>query len=285
MAYSIIRFGDVDLPAVMVTDDLSTGEVASSLVASVGGVWDWYGSNRRQPRSASMEHVGQYAGETTYLVTELGDSIVDESGYRLIAGTATQMMQAQVDRLKAHTGELDRLWRRRDADGVLHWRWARLLQVRHTETVEQHAGAVADVTAVFEMNNGAWRESAPTVVQMTTADATWRPFLVEVTGDVPARDGVLAVTPTSGTVTLVELTGPGIAWSWAGSLAAGQTLSIDAGAQTVRKAGVDAYSGFALGGGHTTAGWLTLAKGLSAMQVRTTGGTATVTLTYDEQVL
>jgi DNA repair protein RecO (recombination protein O) len=70
----------------------------------------------------------------------------------------------------------------------------------------------------------------------------------------------------------------GVAWSWTGSLTTGQALVVDAGARTVRQAGVDAYSGFALASTHTARGWLPLAAGINSLQIASVGpGSAALT--------
>lgn len=282
MAYSLVLFGDVELPAVMVTDDLSTGDVDSTLLDSAGGVWDWYGSERRLPRKAQIVQKGQYAGTETRIGTEDGDWFMFQWD-TWSAGSAVQMLQAQVDRLKAALGKREKLWRRRDADGVLTWQWARLLQVKHEQDIKERVAAVATITAAFEVAGSGWMASDPTTITTIAVDGVQKPVLAECTGDFPASDAVLTVLSSSGTITLVEVTGHGIEWSWAGSLLIWQSLVVDAGALTVRKNDADAYSGFALGVGHTVAGWLTLLPGLNPLWIRVTGGSASLSLVWNER--
>lgn len=283
MAYALVRFGDIDLPENMVEDDLSTGTVDSSLLDSVGGVFDSVGTRRRLPRRQTIDHTGQYVGETTYWVDEAGNRLVDEAGNYLIFGNATQMLQAKLDALKALRGTRAQLWRRRDQDGILHWKWARLLSVTHTQGQER-AAAVAIVTGRFETSVAEWHAATETITSVSVAAATPTGLTVNVGGEATVYDANLRVARTAGTITGVAIVGPGIDLTWAGSIGAGQTLTIDCEASTVRVNAADAYLGLSLGGGHTARGWLVFTPGANPLVVTLTGGAATVAVNLYDQV-
>ena len=281
MTYKVVTFGTVDLPQIMVADDLGTGEIESTLLASVGGLWDWYGATARRPQRALLAYAGQYQGQPSLLGTETPTLLGSETGVPFLANDGHMALQIQVDSLKALIGVRDKLWRKRDADAVLHWRWARLLDVKHTETISQRTGQLANIVAIFDLYGSGWKPAAPDVDAVANPGAIWSALTVENSGAMDATDAVLTVTRTSGTITGVSVTGPGIEFTWTGTLATG-SLVIDAGAQTVRLNGVDAYSGFALGAGHTARGWLDIAPGLGIFQVLATGGAADVSLSHYE---
>jgi hypothetical protein len=282
VTFALVRFGAVPLPDHMVMDDLSTPLVDSALLDSAGGVFDAGGTAQRRARRHLITTTGQYVGEETALVTESGDQL-RVAWDTLSAGHAAQMAAAQVTALKAKVGAVDVLWRRRDGDGVEAWKRARLLQVRHQQGQERVAH-IAPLECQFESAEPVWRGAA----RLATVNAiAGRPAALwgENGGDVEATDAILTVTASAGAVTAVSVTGPGVAWTWTGTLAAGQSLVVDAGARTVTAAGVAAYSGFARGGGHTATTWLPLPPGRRLYTVYVTGANATLSLAFDEPVL
>lgn len=48
MPYSLVRFGEVPLPDAMQDEDFSTGQVGNSLVDSIGGRFNYFGSTTRK---------------------------------------------------------------------------------------------------------------------------------------------------------------------------------------------------------------------------------------------
>ena len=283
MSYRITAFGAVPLPDAMTEDDLSTGRVASSLVPTLGGALDIYGTRQRAPGKQEIEVRGMYVGEVRYLVSHAGDQLVDHAGNLLIAGSSRNWLRQQVDALRGMVGRRDQLWRRRDEDGVRQWRTARLLGVHMEQDTERWAAEVAEVRATFEAAQGAWRGVAAVVDTASLTANVTATETVTVLGNAPVEDAIITLTAT-GTITSlrVRVLALGIDWTWAGTLTAGQSLVVDCGALTVRKAGLDAYSGFTLNAGHTAAGWLPLAVGDNAVLLLATGtGTATISH-YDQ---
>lgn len=281
MPYVLTEFNDVPLPAGMAEDDFSTGEAESALIDSVNGAFDYFGDRVRLPRRRTITQRGIYVGETAYLVDDAGNYIVDESGNRIIAGSATAMLRAAVDAIKAQQGQRGPLWRRRD-DGALQWARARLLRVDYPRTVED-AGRVAHVDCTFETLDAGWRAATATTTAASVSAGATAGLVVPNAGIVSVPDAVFSAAATSGTVTSVRVQGQGIDWTWTGSLTTGQTLTVDAGAQTVRRGSADAYGGFARASGHTAAGWLPLAPGDNVLLVTVAGGNANITVTHYDQ--
>lgn len=271
-------FGSVLLPLGMAEDDLSTGSVDSGLMASVGGSFDALAGRRGLPRRRSIAHLGIYRGDIAYLVTHAGDGLVAHDGNTLIAGEAKTMLRQQVDALRAKIGQVDSLWRLREDDGALQWVTARLLSVGYDQRVE--AVYTATLRSQFETLMAGWRSQAARTASVAYP-TTYRRLLVHNGGNLPVDDAIVTVTASS-TITSLTITTTGVDLRWAGSLTAGQVLTIDCGRRTVVKAGASAYAGFSLGSGHTTAGWLPLAVGDNRLIVLGTG-TGTVAASWYDQ--
>lgn len=292
MTHRIYLFGSVALPPSMPEDDLSTGQVDSTLVDSVGSTYDAWGTARRLARRQTINLRGAFelsnngafpGGASIYLVTSTGDNIVDHLGNKIIVDSAPLAMRRNVTLLKAQTGTRQRLYRRREDDGVISWKLARLLKVGYMRVIDD-AGAVANLEMAFETHQAGWRNNTATTVAASLPAG----LSIANGGDITVYDAVLTVTAT-GTITSIAITGTPtglgvIDLSWTGSLTAGQALVIDAGAGTVRIGSNNQYAGFSRGAGHTAAGWLPIPAGANVILV--TGNAAgTASITFNEQVL
>jgi hypothetical protein len=288
--YAIVRFGTVQLPERMPTDDLSTGHVESTLRASIGATYDLYGALPTQPRRQEIVAKGIYLGETGYWV-DAADQPEDAgsagAGDYLIFGNKAQMIQAQLDAIKGKVGQRDQLWRERSNDRALHWKQARLLQVRHLQGQER-AGYISEIECTFESaQGGAWR--AETAVKHSYALAATGyeyALVVPVDSEYTIDDAVITITRGSGSLVSVvircfEL---GIDLTWVGLATSSGALIIDCGAQTMRHSnGSDIYQYFAFGNTHTARGWCPLPPGDHLFYMTVAGGTATVDISYYPQ--
>ncbi len=279
--YRLTAFEDATLPPGQEIDDLSTGRAPSTLIDVAGGTFDAYGTRARLPSRQEIGASGLYVG--AYLLADhAGNLLVDHAGNLLIPAAPTLFLRHQVDRLRALVGRRGRLWRRRE-DGALQWRLARLLRVQVEGNVERAAAVVAQTTATFEAAGATWKAAAGSSSTTALTTSSTKTANVETLGNGPVEDAVITVTAT-GTITSFRLysTALGVDWTWTGSLTAGQSLVVDCGALTVRKQGVDAYSGFALNAGHTAAGWLPLAAGSNTLlMVANQAGSCVITY-YDQ---
>lgn len=282
MSYQYTEFDGVPIALYDHAQDHSSMPSESALRDSIGGAWDWRGTTRRKGRRQVFSPSGKYFGETEVLVDETGDPLTDESGDYLIAGDGPTMLAAQVRALMEKKGSQAQLWRRRLVDGVLQWKTARLLAVQWQRKWDDHA-IVADITAQFETMMEFWRAATATTASGSATDGVMLALSVDNDGET-IDDATIVVTRTSGTITAVSLVCVelGINLSWTGSIGAGEALTIDCGAQTVRENGVDAYSGFSLSG-HTAAGWLPIRQGQYPFAATVTGGNATVSIQYYTQ--
>ena len=275
--YQIYQFESVALPLYHPTQDHSVS-VASTLVPAIGGVADYYGSRRRMPQITQFTVKGIYAGDYHYLVTEGGAYLVDESGNRLVAHSATADLRIQLDQIRALEGVRGTLYRKRWDDLAVQWKTARLLQVRRTtEMSERTIRAMLECN--FDAPDALWRSSTQASASDTLTSGGTIMLVVANSGDQTVEDAQFSVLASGGTITslTVACTATGVSWTWAGALTSGSWLVVDAGALTVHKDGVDSYSGFALGSGHSARGWLPLAPGINSIEITSNGpGSASV---------
>lgn len=284
-SYQIYEFDGLALPAYNPEQDLGTGAVDSTLMASVGGVFDVASGSQRTVRMAKFAVSGVYASleGTAMLVDEAGNQIVDHSGNRIIATTDPQLLRAQIDDLRAKIGVQGKLKRRRwDALTVTQWKTARLLNVEDKSDVN-HRTRLAQLDLAFETAHSAWRDASADTVSASVTASGFAGLLLSGDGNATIEDSVITVA-ASGAITSLKFAIPslGVDLRYTGALASGQTLRIDCGAQTVTIGGAAAYAGFSLGSGHTARTWLPLPPGRYMLMV-TADGPATVTSTHYDQ--
>lgn len=276
-SHQIYEFDGVALPLYNQQQDLGTGAVASSIVLSAGGAFDWASSARRLPRSQVATVTGIYAPEADgdRLVTDTGDALIASTGVYIVTHGARADLRAQVAAIKAKIGTRGTLRRKRfDDESVIQWRTARLVDVRERGQVEER-GWRAGIDCTFETVLPGWRAASASSANLASGGA------VSVAGNLPVRHAVLTVT-ASATISSVAVYSAawGIDWTWTGTLAAGASLVVNDEAQTVLNAGVNAYSGLALGSGHTAAGWLDLEPGVQSVMVVVVGTASAVSLAW-----
>lgn len=276
-SHQIYEFDGVALPLYNQQQDLGTGAVASSIVLTAGGALDWAGSARRLPRSQAATVTGIYAAEMDgdRLVTDEGDALIESTGVYIVTHGGLADLRSQVAAIKGKIGVRGTLRRKRfDDESVIQWRTARLVDVRERGQVEER-GWRAGIDCTFETVLPGWRSTAQSTANLLSGGA------VSVAGNLPVRHAVLTVT-ASATISSVAVysASRGINWTWTGTLAAGASLVVNDEAQTVLNAGANAYSGLALGSGHTAAGWLDLEPGVQSVMVVVTGTASAVGLAW-----
>ena len=98
-------------------------------------------------------------------------------------------------------------------------------------------------------------------------------------GNVRVANAILTLTAGAVAITQVKIAVSGVSEiQWDGTLTTGQQLVIDCGARSVKKVGVDAYSGFSLTANHKVDDWLRLEPGNNSVVVTLTGGSTDSTL-------
>jgi hypothetical protein len=286
-SYQIYEFDGVPLPIYDPEQDLSTGTVDSTLLASVGGTFDVWSSYQRTPRMVKHAVGGVYVADDVLLllVDHAGNQIVDHAGNRIMVATDTQHVRGQVDALRAKVGVRASLWRRRwDDTTVSQWKTARLLAVQEKSDL-QHRTVAAQCDCVFESAMANWRDATIDTISGTLVSSGQVGLLLGSDGNATIEDSTINVT-ASGTISYLQFTIAtlGVDLRYAGTIGAGSVLTIDCGAQTVTLNGAAAYSGFSLGGGHSARSWLPLPPGTWAMLVGSNGAGTVQTSHYDQWV-
>jgi hypothetical protein len=288
-SYQIYEFDGVALPLYNANQDLSTGIVDSPLIASAGGIVDVWPGIQRAPRSTKLSVSGIYASPegTLMLVDYTGAQIVDHAGNRIYIATAPQHLRQQVDALRAKTGVVGRLWRRRwDDQAVAQWKTARLMSVAERSD-RQHRTIMAQVECAFECPMANWRDASADVLTANLSSGGQVGMLLDSSGNATIDDSTLTIAAVGGAISAITIAVPdlGIDLRWTGSLADGRTLTIDCGAQVVRiGSSTGVYSGFSLGPGHTARSWLPLPPGLWAMLVGADGPGTVQSSHFDQWV-
>lgn len=285
--YQIYQFDSVPLPLYNPEATHDAGPTDSTLKASIGGVFDVYGTRRRLPRMQRITLQGVYAAADgdVLLVDHAGVYIVDHQGDYIRTATAQGYLRRQVDAIRAKQGVRGTLWRRRwDDTTVSQWKTARLLNVRERGSAEQRAH-FAKLDLEFETAHAAWRAAAASSVSKTLVSGGAAGINMTADGNAPVTDAIITIT-ASGTITSLAIKGlhVGIDLRWTGTLANGQALVVDAGAQTVLQSGSNAYSGFSLGSGHIAQGWLPMAEGITPLVVESNGPGTVAASWYDQWI-
>jgi hypothetical protein len=209
------------LPLYNPEQDQTGGMAESALIKTVNGPYDARGSRRQWPTSTVYTVRGVYA-TPDYEAALLGwvtpaDRLISAAGvYLVLRPTGAVDVQAQLDALRAMIGVRGSLLRYPwAATGTAQVVLARLLSVRHT-TRRGFADRLVEVEAQFEALAPYWSGAV-----QTFATSGWGRF--DVGGNAPVRDASLAV---DGPASQVRVLGPGIDWTWTGTLAAGQQLVV-----------------------------------------------------------
>jgi hypothetical protein len=281
--YRYTTFNDIWLPDRLPEDDLNTGQAKSTIIDAAGGAFDYLATSRYRPRRQTIAYRGAYVGASDYLVDENGDYIVDESGNRILnTYDAAADLRNKLDAIKAQIGQRGPLIRQAESDSSRQFKVARLLSVQHQRTVRD-VDRVATLDLQFEADGRPWRSVNGSTVTATLAANATTIATISPGGTEAILDAVLSITASGGSVTALTIElAPAVELIF-GTIADGSELVIDCGAMTVRRNGVDAYDVFALGSGHSAAGWLPLEPGSNAVAFTLAGGPADLVLTYRDQ--
>lgn len=251
MSYHLYRFGASQLLPTGQSVDGFGAEVPSDVVATAGGSHFAYGSGVVPLGVHRIAHRGIYSSSV-------------QSNFDAYAGLLGQRLQ---------------LWRYREADAAIQWKYARMLACRWDRDVEQsqHAEIASEYEAV-----GYWKaQSQSTVSRASTGTLT-------PTGGGKARvfDAVITFTASgTGTKTIrMQDSASGIDWTWSASITDTKVLTIDCGAFSVMNDGVNAYSSFTLNGAHASDYWCVVMPGSNTFTFTLTGAGTVQVAWYDSWV-
>lgn len=252
MAYQLFRFGNSQqLPLGDPRDLVAGADVNSDAVAVSGDVTHYaYGNGIIPLGLHRIPHRGIYSED----VRDNVDGLMSLLGHRL------------------------QLWRRRQADSVLQWKWARLLSCRWQRDKEQSQHAEVDAT--FEAE-GAWKSSSLSSAARTGAGV----LSVPSSGDAWVFDATLTFVASSTathTWTVTDVTA-GCNMTWSGSVNSGQSVVIDSGAWSVTRAGADAYGSLTINSGHAAQRLLVISPAGQSFVFSVAAGGGTFTLRWYPQ--
>lgn len=264
-AYTLERFGAVTLPIYNPETDHSPIAARVGVVQTIGGAFDVYGD---EDAPLDLPTTRSYR------------SIVLEE-------TAAAWRTA-LDALRAQVGKRARLYRRANDDDAVQWCIARLIQ-NPVQRVYQ-GGYIQDVELIFQLwtswrghdhtswtldsgeilDGGLYLDDGGFVETMASSPHT---IIVANGGNRRVDNAIITVTAGSSAITAVTVAKTGETdIDWSGTLASGNTLVIDCGAYTVKNAGVNAYTGFSLGGDHAISEWIRLDPGDNDITITFSGG-------------
>lgn len=264
MSYVYERFGTITLPLYNRETNQTPVAPRQQIAATVAGAFDGDGTGRsdqQYPHALSLEAA--------------------------VTADSTTLLRAALDVLRAAVGTRAYLYRRADDDSDVHRALCRLVGMTLERSYkthlayqmvrmqfaqlgqwegDNHASWALDDGSLFDdgllLDSGDYSQA----LSSTSASQT-----VANGGNLPVHSVQIAVTAGSAALTSVRITGTGFDLQWTGTIAAGQTLAIDCAAQSVLLSGVDAYSGFALGDGHTIEDWISLEPGNTTISLAVTG--------------
>lgn len=284
MPYRYTTFDGVSLPAARPEDDLGVGSVPSTLLDSLGGVFDYTGGTRRLPKRHSIAYRGKYVGDAnTIWVDETGAEIVDENGDNFSFGADyIANLREQRDSIMVKIGVHGQLIRQREEDGLEQYKMAQLLDAKYVRTVED-VNRVANMDIIFEAPGTPWRRTTATTTTDSLSSGA-NTVAVTVSGAEQVRDAVITITATNNITAVTITLGSHTSFTFSDTVLAGNDLVIDTGELSVTNDGVDAYDGFDLNiPTHAIDGWLILESGTNNLVVTVTGGPGTISVEHYDQ--
>lgn len=269
--YTLFRFGEIVLPDYEKIQDLDSAVLHDSTARTISGAYRVAGTGRRPqafPFSQTLE------------------CTVHES--------ALAIMRASIDSMRGLAGQYDRLYRRADDNGEVHWCYADVLQFRHRRVPNRKWWH--DIKLDFELwspwygiphdgfylnddeylNDGEYVNDAAINEVLASSQHTVN---INNAGNLPVTDAT--VTIIAGVDDIDDLTisgddGANLAWGWfyTPTLAAGSALVIDTQNYSVTLNGTGVYDSFFLAANHAVDTWFNLPVGDSYIRVNWTGGAA-----------
>lgn len=274
--YTLSRFGSITLPTSNTSYTSSPVPAQLSFVQTTSGVFDNDGDGRNRQVFPLL---------LSYKAAVTEDTIVAN--------------RTILDALRAAVGTRARLYRYADNDNSIHYCIARASGMPHDRPfiMRSHqefelnfsqltpwVGTIHGTGWVFD--SGILFDAARTLdeVPPTTLNTNPKTIVVANNGNLPATDIQFTVTTGSTTITAFQIDGPSFSFRWAGSLLAGQSVTVDAGAAMVLKNGSDNYNAFTFGSGHALDRWAMLQPGNNNITVYLSGGgtNSTISIIYND---
>lgn len=273
MAYYLYRFGDdVIFPLTMPITEMPTAPAQAGRVATVAGGFDAWGSDTAP---------AEFPYQVQYRVMVAEDTAADYI--------------AVVNALRAMARTRDYVYRI-GQDHSVQRALARVASLTATDTVNTFASV--ELSFTFEiwshwearwdrswtlddghyLDTGLYLDDAPLTTTLTTSPQT---VTVPNNGNLPVDDAVLTVTAGDAAITALTIACGAAKWAYAGTIAAGDSLVVDAGAWSVKNDGTDAFDDFSFDAAHALDGLFRLAVGNNSVVVTRTGGGTGSTINFE----
>lgn len=251
MAYHLYRFGSSQvLPQGDPQDDVAGADVSSDAIPIAAGTHYAYGTGIIPLRRHMIAHRGIYSTN----------------------------VETNVDALMGLLGQRKQLWRYRESDDAIQWKYAKMLSCRWRRVVDQRSHAVVDCQ--FEAEGNWSAQSGFSTSRASTGDLT-----IANAGDAYIWNGTLTFTSsaTNSKTIRVQITALGVDFTWTGTVDNTKVLTISGAAMAVDNDGADAYSGLTLNAGHTAQRWLMFAPGNNTVTITYSGGAGTTAVAWFDQ--
>lgn len=277
--YWIKRFGSVNIPKWNPSHFTGTGSASNFTLMPLagGGAWDSLGSGTARVQGVQIQVQAEIS----------------------ISGQTADELETQERALRGLVGRTDQLWRQWDASGEWEWCQARCISVGSSRSRMGPGDELwQTVPIVFQMLSPAWYSAAETDITVLDpiggdeeiavcgAQGSGYPIIlyVEYDGDAEQPEVTITITAGDGAVTAVSLSNSltGHSLTWAGTLAAGKSLVIDCGAETVENDGTADYDG--LTPPTDKDAWMSLEVGMNPLSINITeaGTESTIEVEYYE---
>lgn len=302
MPYRYTFFDTVPLPDHNPIDDLSTGDVPSTLLETMNGAVDAWGEQlRKLPNSQQIVFKGDYIAQNAVILDGEGRTILvpdpkDKTKLvPLVAGTQFwTYLRNRTDALKAKHGFTGRLYRQPEDEreaaikaGVVsdletvgaQWKVCRLLGINHVRELKD-INRVARIAITFETRQATWQSTAaPVVVNLNVGGNAVN--TVKPKGSELITTSVFTLTATAAPITQAAFTFDDTTWLFKGSIATSKSLVIDTGRETITNGGADAFNSLTIT--RDRPGWLTLKPRNNSFFVTLAGGPGKLTVEYLDQ--
>jgi hypothetical protein len=198
----------------------------------------------------------------------------------IVSGASLSALETTLAAWRAQVGTREALYRRALGSAVNQWLYARLQRLEIDTRPRNSLGRWQMVEWTFLALEEFWRHATTTKTD-ATLDTNPKTFDVVNAGNAIVRDCVFTVTAGSADITALTfnmLSGT-YNWNYNGTIAAGSSVVVDAGARTVRTGlGVNVYSNFVLNSGHVFEDWIGIPTGTRTVVIAKTGGSTNSTV-------
>jgi hypothetical protein len=273
--WRLTHFGTVNLPAYNEVQDVSPAPSAAANVPTTSTGFDQFGTAtapQEWPQPITAQAVVYQASRTA--------------------------IRAELDLLRSKTGQRNSLWRTAMDNDTQQYAIARLVSMPTTRQIDQWDSQPITLNfelwtpwrgnvvhgAAWVLDSGIYLDTGyflDSTTETTTIASSPGTATVTNSGNMPVLDAILTVTAGGSAITALALRSGAAHLVYSGTIAAGSALVINAGAWSVKNAGVNAWSQFSFGTAHAMSGLLELTPGSNSIVATFTGGGTASTINVE----